>query len=81
MKSQKFKGGETSPKYALFAKDPNERTFWGASNTFLGWYMTEESVMKEMEEIRQAIICGVDVYDLKYSVKARKSFLSVKVSE
>ena len=55
--------------------------FGGATNTFLGWYMTEESVMKEMEEIRQALICGVDVYDLKYSVKARKSFLSVKVSE
>ena len=40
--------------------------------------MTEESVMKEMEEIRQAIICGVDVYDQKYSVKARKIILISK---
>ena len=81
VKSQKFRGGESSPKYALFAQDHNELSFWGATNTFLGWYMTEESVMKEMEEIRQALICGIDAYDLKYSVKARKTFLSVKVSQ
>ena len=79
VKSQKFKGGKASPKYALFAQDQNERSFWGATNTFLGWYMTEESIMKEIEEIRQAIIGGSDMYDLKYSVKTRKTFLSVKV--
>ena len=27
VKSQKFKGGESSPKYALFAQDQNERFF------------------------------------------------------
>ncbi|MGN1387028.1 MAG: helix-turn-helix domain-containing protein [Bacillus sp. (in: firmicutes)] len=81
VKSQKFKGGKSSPKYALFAQDQNERSFWGATSTFLGWYMTEESVMKEMEEIRQALICGSDMYELKYSVKTRKTFLSVKAAQ
>ena len=81
VKSQKFKGGKASPKYALFAQDQNERSFWGATSTFLGWYMTEESIMKEIEEIRQAIIGGSDMYDLKYSVKTRKTFLSVKAKQ
>ena len=81
VKSQKFKGGKSSPKYALFAQDQNERSFWGATNTFLGWYMTEESIMKEIEEIRQALIGGSDMYDLKYSVKTRKTFLSVKAAQ
>ena len=81
VKSQKFKGGKASPKYALFAQDQNERSFWGATNTFLGWYMTEESIMKEIEEIRQALIGGSDMYDLKYSVKTRKTFLSVKAAQ
>ena len=81
VKSQKFKGGKASPKYALFAQDQNERSFWGATNTFLGWYMTEESIMKEIEEIRQAIIGSSDMYDLKYSVKTRKTFLSVKAAQ
>ena len=81
VKSQKFKGGKASPKYALFAQDQNERSFWGATNTFLGWYMTEESIMKEIEEIRQAIIGSSDMYDLKYSVKTRKTFLSVKAEQ
>lgn len=43
--------------------------------------MTEEDIMKEMEEIRQALIRGDDVYDLKYSVKVRKTLFSVRVSE
>ena len=81
VKSQKFKGGKASPKYALFAQDQNERSFWGATNTFLGWYMTEESIMKEIEEIRQAIIGSSDMYDLKHSVKTRKTFLSVKAAQ
>ena len=81
VKSQKFKGGKSSPKYALFAQDQNERSFWGATNTFLGWYMTEDSIMKEIEEIRQALICGSDMYELKYSIKARRAFLSVKVKQ
>lgn len=81
VKSQKFKGGKSSPKYALFSQDQNERPFWGATNTFLGWYMTEDSIMKEIEEIRQALICGSNMYELKYSVKTRKTFLSVKVAQ
>ena len=81
VKSQKFKGGKASPKYALFAQDQNERAFGGARNAFLVWYMTEESIMKEIEEIRQAIIGSSDMYDLKYSVKTRKTFLSVKAAQ
>lgn len=81
VKSQKFKGGKSSPKYALFAQDQNERSFWGSTNTFLGWYMTEDSIIKEIEEIRQALIGGSDMYELKYSVKTRRTFLSVKVKQ
>lgn len=81
VKSQKFKGGKSSPKYALFAQDQNERSFGGTTNTFLGWYMTEDSIMKEIEEIRQALICGSDMYELKYSIKARRTFLSIKVKQ
>lgn len=50
----------------------------GATNTFLGWYLREESIMKEMEEIHRALICGIDAYELKYSTKKRKSFLFIK---
>ncbi|MDO5143649.1 MAG: helix-turn-helix transcriptional regulator [bacterium] len=81
VRSQKFRGGQSSPKYALFAQDQSGHSFWGATNTFVGWYMTEESILKEMEEIRQALLDGRDMYDLKYSVKTRRSFLSVKVAQ
>lgn len=80
-KSQQFKGGKNSPKYALFAQDQDERSYWGATNTILGWYMTEDSIIKEIEEICQAMFCGKDMYELKYSVKTRKTFLSVKVMQ
>ena len=81
VKSQKFRGGPSSPKYALFAQDQSTRSFWGGTNVFLGWYMTEESIMQEMEEIHQALLRGIDMYDLKHSVKAQKTFLSVKIAE
>lgn len=79
VKSQKFRGGESSPKYALFAESQKEHSFWGATNTFLGWYMTEKSIMKEIEEIRHTLISGKEVYDLKYSVKVKKTLFSVKI--
>lgn len=34
VKSQKFKGGKSSPKYALFAMNQNECSFWSVTNTF-----------------------------------------------
>lgn len=81
MKSQKFMGGKKSPRYALFAQGSQEQSFWGPTNTFLGWYMTEESISKEIAEIHDAIVNGDADYELKYSVKCRKSFLGISVQE
>lgn len=81
MKSQRFKGGKSSPKYALIAHEQNENTLSGPTNTFLGWYMTEESILQEIAEIRQAMTKGEADYELKYSVKCRKSFLSVTLEK
>lgn len=81
MKSQKFMGGKKSPKYALFAQGLQEQSFWGPTNTFLGWYMTEESILREIKEIQDAIVNGDMNYELKYSVKCKKSFLSISVQE
>lgn len=81
VKSQKFKGGKASPKFALFAQDQNECSFFGGTNTFLGWYMTEADITKEMEEIRQALSHGSNMYELKYSIQASRTFFSVKVKQ
>ncbi|MCR5584032.1 MAG: helix-turn-helix domain-containing protein, partial [Lachnospiraceae bacterium] len=81
VRSQKYRGGKNSPKFALFAqKNPNAPRR-DTVNTFLGWYMTEESVTKEIGEIMKALNEGQETYELKYSVKAKRSFLSVKLEE
>lgn len=81
MKSQEFRGGKKSPKYALFAQESQEQSFWGSTNTFLGWYMTEESILREVTEIHDAIVNGDENYELKYSVKCKRSFFSISVQE
>lgn len=81
MKSQKYKGGNKSPKYALFAQESHEKSYWGPTNTFLAWYMTEESILQEIQEIHKAIVNGDENYELKYSVKCKKSFFSITVQE
>ncbi|MCR5584462.1 MAG: helix-turn-helix domain-containing protein [Lachnospiraceae bacterium] len=81
IRSQKYKGGKNSPKFALFAQQIPGAPRRDTINTFLGWYSTEESVTKEIGEIMKAMNDGQDTYELKYSVKVKRSFLSVKLEE
>ena len=71
MRSQEFRGGKNSPKYALFASDGKEMSFWGAQNTFLGWYRNLDDINTEIEEIRKALDAGVASYVLQHSVKCK----------
>ncbi len=73
MRSQEFKGMKNSPKYALFASDGKDMSFWGAQNTFLGWYRDLEDVTKEIAEIQAALNAGAAEYTLQYSVKCRQN--------
>ena len=73
MRSQEFKGRKNSPKYALFASDGKEMSFWGAQNTFLGWYRDLGDISKEIEEIQKALDTGAASYVLQYSVKCRQN--------
>ena len=80
-RSQEFKGGSSSPKYALFASEGNEQSFWGTQNTFLAWYRNLEDVTAEIEAIRKAMDAGEESYSLQYSVKCRKNLLRVTIEE
>ena len=73
IRSQQFKGGKNSPKYALYASDGNDMTFWGAQNTFLAWYRTLDDVTREIAEIRNALNVGAGSYTLQYSVKCKQN--------
>ncbi len=75
MRSQPFKGGKNSPKYALFASDGNDMSFWGASNIFLAWYRNLEDITREIDEIRNALETGKDSYSLQYSVRCKQNLL------
>ena len=75
MRSQPFKGGKNSPKYALFASDGNDMSFLGASNTFLAWYRNLEDITREIDEIRNALETGKDSYSLQYSVRCKQNLL------
>lgn len=72
-RSQQFKGGKKSPKYALFASDGSDMSFWGAQNAFLAWYRTLEDVTREIEEIQKALDVGAASYTLQYSVKCKQN--------
>ncbi len=74
-RSQAFKGGKNSPKYALFAVDLEAKSFWGAPNTFLAWYRDLEDITKEISEIRLAMDAGEVSYTLQYSVKCKQNLL------
>lgn len=73
MRSQEFKGRKNSPQYALFATDGKEMSFWGAQNTFLGWYRDLDDINSEIEEIQKALDTGADSYVLQYSVKCKQN--------
>ena len=61
-RSQQFKGGKNSPKFALFASDGNDLSWWGAQNTFLAWYRNLEDVTREITEIQKALDAGGTSY-------------------
>ena len=72
-RSQQFRGRKNSPKYALFAVDGSETSFWGAQNTFLAWYRNLEDVSREIAEIQKALDAGAASYELQYSVKCKQN--------
>ena len=72
-RSQQFKGGKNSPKFALYASDGNDLSLWGAQNTFLAWYRNLEDVTKEIAEIQAALDTGAASYTLQYSVKCKQN--------
>ena len=72
-RSQEFKGRKNSPKYALFASDGKEMSYWGAQNTLLGWYRNLDDISKEIVEIQKALDTGVPSYVLQYSVKCKQN--------
>ena len=72
-RSQQFKGGKNSPKYALYASDGNNMSFWGAQNTFLAWYRNLDDVTREIAEIQNALNAGDASYTLQFSVKCKQN--------
>ena len=77
--SQKMSGGKSSPQYALFGKSEGKGMFGEEPTTFLGWYVDENDISKEIAEINDAIVNGVATYTLKYNVRTKKRFLGMKI--
>lgn len=82
VRSQQFRGGANSPKFALFAADGNDTSPWGGvQNTFLAWYRNLEDVTEEIKAIQKALDAGEASYELQYSVKCRRSLLSTRIED
>ena len=73
MRSQQYKGGRNSPKFALFASDGNNLSL--SHNAFLAWYRDLEDVTKELAAIQAALDAGAASYTLQYSVKCRQNLM------
>jgi transcriptional regulator with XRE-family HTH domain len=80
-RSQEFKTGKNSPKYALFATGGNDMSFWGAQNTFLAWYRTLEDVTKEVQAIQEALDAGRTSYTLQFSVKCKNHWFRITIDD
>lgn len=74
-----YKVKSDEPKYWLIGV--NSGAFWGEKSIVLGWYIDEEKIKKEMDEIAKAINNGVPAYELKYAVKVKNKMLRVKIDE
>ena len=74
MRSQQFKGGKNSPKYALYASDGKELSSL-SQNTFLAWYRDLEDVTKELAAIQTGLDAGAASYTLQYSVKCKQNLM------
>lgn len=72
-----FKTRKHQPKYALFGVDG--ASLFGEHTTVLGWYMDEETLKKEIQEIEQAMLKGMTHYELNYAVKGKAGWLSLKI--
>ena len=72
-RSQRYKGGKKSPKYALFASEGNDASFPGAGNTFLAWYRDLDDITREIAGIQDALDAGAASYTLRYSVKCKQN--------
>lgn len=70
---------EDSPHFALSAVGMEAHPFWGQPKTFLGWYADEEQAGREIAEIRDALARGDAQYELKYSVRAERRGLRMKI--
>ena len=77
--SGKMSGGKNAPQYALYGANNEVASFWGESTTFLGWYADKENISKEIKEIQEAIAKGAATYELKYSAKVERHWLSIKI--
>ncbi|WP_141434284.1 helix-turn-helix domain-containing protein [Bacillus sp. 03113] len=74
-----YKAKNDEPKYWLIGV--NSGALWGEKSIVLGWYVDEEKIKKEMDEIAEAINNGVPAYELKYAVKVKNKMLRVKIDE
>lgn len=72
-----YKTRKYQPKYALFGVDGS--SLFGEHTTVLGWYMEEETLKKEIQEIEQAMLRGMTHYELNYAVKGKAGWLSLKI--
>ena len=72
-----YKPKNDEPKYWLIGI--NSGAFWGEKSVVLGWYVNEEEIKKEMDEITEAISNGLSAYELKYAVKVKNKMLRVKI--
>ena len=79
LSSGKMHGGKSSPQYALFGVNNGISSFGDEPKTFLGWYVNEEDISKEITEIHNAIVNGISVYTLKYSVRTKKGLLGIRI--
>ena len=74
-----YKAKKDEPKYWLIGV--NSGAFWGEKSILLGYYVDEENIKKEMDEIAEAINNGVPAYELKYAVKVKNKMLRIKIDE
>ena len=81
MSSGKMHGGKSSPQYALYGVSNGSSSFGDEPKTFLGWYVNEDEISKEIKEIHNAIVGGITTYTLKYNVKTKKRLTGIKIVE
>ncbi len=79
--TQKFKGKENEPSYALFAAGDIREFMSGEKRTIIGWYKNKEDIAKETEEIFRAISDNQNSYTLKYAVAIKQKGLKLEIEE